>query len=389
MDIDINQLRDQCSKLRNTLEEINTTAFTRCVFKGLNSSLVSLESHFAQINDLATGEHGLTQLVNWHIKEGECVYQALEIQCQNICRTDAATRCDLTGHYDHIAGEDNHQSCLPENTSGLGHEQKLSDGRTVRYFSNNGSSLAEEPLDQNIDQLAVAFAKFDSGVFADCADAWTSAGETLVTLADDVQKIANDVQGAGSKDAYTYEAGTGIRRWVASLRQLGKQADTVSKHIDTFAKNYDHARTEVNALADESDRAKLNATEEHPYNPAVYTEKANAVLRDHYNPGLAHADTKSVEIPVPIRAFHRDDTVRLPEPSQAAPVAPSGVLISRLFRPTLVSCSQHLAIPLPASRLFRRRTLVTFMRSPHQLVCLRQRLNPTLLILLSPEKERA
>lgn len=117
-----------------------------------------------------------------------------------------------------------------------------------------------------------------------------------------------------------------MRRWVASLRELGKQANTVSKHIDEFAKNYEYARTEVNAIADESERAQAkDAAEQKPFDGSRYAEEANAVLRDHYNPSLTHADTKSVEIPVPIRAFHRDDTARLPDPLKSAFVTPNGV----------------------------------------------------------------
>lgn len=346
MRVDNKELRRLCTKLDKVVHDTEVGSINQCSFTGLNSELVSVQSMFNQINELVTGDHGLRTLLDWHIEEGNCVCIALSNQCRAICLTDTSTQGDLNGTYDTLSSKRMHKTCLPPDMGGLGHGVKLPDGRLVRSFSSRGIPLTEEPLGQDVDRLAVAFAKFDSSVFADCADAWTSAGETLVNLADDVQKIANDVQGAGSKDAYTYEAGSGIRRWAMSLRQLGKQANTVSKHIDTFAKNYDHARAEVNTVADESYRAKRNATEEHPYSPAVYTEKANTVLREHYNPELARADTKNIEIPVPIRAFHPDDTTRLPEPPKPIPVTPKGVLTPPKIEANPVVAKSVLAQPV-------------------------------------------
>lgn len=116
----------------------------------------------------------------------------------------------------------------------------------------------------------------------------------------------------------------------------------ISEHIVAFAENYNYARIEVNAVADESDRAKRNATEERPYDPAVYMEKASAVLRDHYNPELVQADTRNIEVPVPIRAFHRDDMVRLPAPPKPAPAAPVSV-----FDPPKIEANPDGVMPAP------------------------------------------
>ena len=325
MQVDNDELRNLCTQLNHLFENTNLTITDRCEFTGLFSGLASVQSFFDQINELVTGHHGLKKLVKWHLEEGRCVSTALKNQCRATCLTDTSTQGDLNGTYDNLASKQKHKACLPQDMGGLGHGVKLPDGRLMRSFSSRGIPLTEEPLGQDVDRLAAEFAKFDSSVFYECAGAWQTASETLVTLADDLQKIANDVEGAGSNDAYTHEAGSGMRRWASSLRQLGKQAHTVSTRIDTFAKNYDYARIEVNAVADESDRAKRNATEERPYDPAVYMEKASAVLRDHYNPELVHADTRNIEVPVPIRAFHRDDMVRLPAPPKPAPAAPVSV----------------------------------------------------------------
>ena len=346
MQVDNDELRDLCSQLNRLVENTNLTVTDRCEFAGLVSELLSVQSFFNQVNELVTGSYGLKKLVKWHIEEGSCVCTALRNQCRAICLTDTSTQGDLNGTYDKLAIKDNHLSCLPPDSSGLGHGMKLPDGRLVRSFSSRGIPLTEEPLGQDVDRLAAEFARFSVSDFTDRALAWESTAETLTTLSDELQIIANDVQGAGSKDAYTYEAGSGIRRWASSLRQLGGQSKVISRHIVAFAENYDHARAEVNAVADESDRAKRNATEEHPYNPAVYTEKANTVLREHYNPELAHADTKNIEIPVPIRAFHPDDTTRLPEPPKSIPVTPKGALTPPKIEANPIAAKSVLAQPV-------------------------------------------
>ena len=325
MDVDIKELRTLCQRLEKTVTDAELESVDRCSFAGLNSGLVSVQSMFDQINELVDGDHGLKKLFEWHIEEGNCVSTALSNQSRAICLTDTSTQGDLNGTYDNLASKQKHKACLPQDMGGLGHGVKLPDGRLMRSFSSRGIPLTEEPLGQDVDRLAAEFAKFDTTVFADCASAWETAAETLTTLSDELQKIANDAEGAGSNDAYTHEAGSGMRRWASSLRQLGHQSKVISEHIVAFAENYNYARIEVNAVADESDRAKREATEERPYDPAVYMEKASAVLRDHYNPELVHADTKNIEVPVPIRAFHRDDMVRLPAPPKPAPAAPSGV----------------------------------------------------------------
>jgi len=172
-------------------------------------------------------------------------------------------------------------------------------------------------MGQDVDYLAVQFAKFDSGVFADCAQAWKDASEQLTSLASDLRKIASDVKGSGSDGTYTSAASAGMRRWIESLDELGEQAETVSKRLDSYAKDYEFARQEINAIADEQYRAKKKATPEHPYRAdqaAKYREEVNRVLEERYNPSLVHADAHAVEMPIPLRALHADDTVHIPAP---------------------------------------------------------------------------
>lgn len=342
MQVDNDELRNLCNQLNHLFENTNLTITDRCEFVGLFSGLASVQSFFDQVNELVTGHHGLKKLVKWHVEEGLCVCTALKNQCRAICLTDTSTQGDLNGTYDNLASKQKHKACLPQDMGGLGHGVKLPDGRLMRSFSSRGIPLVKEPVGQDVDRLAAEFAKFDTTVFADCASAWETVAETLTTLSDELQKIANDVEGAGSNDAYTHEAGSGMRRWASSLRQLGHQSKVISEHIVAFAENYNYARIEVNAVADESDRAKREATEERPYDPVIYMEKASAVLRDHYNPELVHADTKNIEVPVPIRAFHRDDTVRLPAPPQPAPAAPVSV-----FDPPKIEANPDGVMPAP------------------------------------------
>ena len=108
-----------------------------------------------------------------------------------------------------------------------------------------------------------------------------------------------------------------MRRWIESLDELGEQAETVSKRLDSYAKDYEFARQEINAIADEQYRAKKKATPEHPYRAdqaAKYREEVNRVLEERYNPSLVHADAHAIEMPIPLRALHADDTVHIPKP---------------------------------------------------------------------------
>lgn len=280
MQVNNDQLRELCAKADTSIRNFDTAVFNRCGFTGLSSNLASVQSMFDQINSLAEGDHGIQKLAEWHAEEGRCVTTALKNQCRAICLTDTSTQGDLNGTYDNLAAKGKHEACLPQDMGGLGHGVKLPDGRLARSFASRGIPLAEEPLGQDVDWLAAEFAHFDSDTFSDRATAWIEVGEALTSLSDSLKKLAGEIQETGSKDAYTHEAGNGIRRWASSIHHLGSEAKSISKRLDCFAESYSLARAEVNAVADESDRAKRNATEEHPYNPAVYIEKANAVLRD-------------------------------------------------------------------------------------------------------------
>ena len=314
MDVDIEEVKELAAKLKKLVNEVESGFLNRCSFRGLSSGLVSVQSMFDQVNALAEGEHSLKNLVDWHVEEGRCVAAALESQTEAICRTESATCESINDIYDSRAAKIHHESYLPADQSGLGHGIKLSHGHRVRTFPNSGTPLVPESMGQDVDYLAVQFAKFDSGVFADCAQAWKDASEQLTSLASDLRKIASDVKGSGSDGTYTSAASAGMRRWIESLDELGEQAETVSKRLDSYAKDYEFARQEINAIADEQYKAKKKATPEHPYNPVKYRALADDVLQNQYNPSLTHADTHKVEIPIPLRALYADDTVHIPAP---------------------------------------------------------------------------
>lgn len=147
------------------MEDADGSGINQCSFTGLTSGLVSVQSMFDQINDLVEGEHGLKTLFDWHIEEGNCVCTALKNQCRAICLTDTSTQGDLNGTYDTLAVKGKHKTCLPKDMGGLGHGVKLPDGRLARSFPSRGIPVAEEPLGRDVDRLAAAFAKFDSGTF--------------------------------------------------------------------------------------------------------------------------------------------------------------------------------------------------------------------------------
>ena len=317
LNVDSEEVKELAAKLKKLVNEVESGFLNRCSFRGLSSGLVSVQSMFDQVNALAEGEHSLKNLVDWHVEEGRCVAAALESQTEAICRTESATCESINDVYDNRAAKIHHESYLPADQSGLGHGIKLSHGHRVRTFPNAGAPLVPESMGQDVDYLAVQFAKFDSGVFADCAQAWKDASEQLTSLASDLRKIASDVKGSGSDGTYTSAASAGMRRWIESLDELGEQAETVSKRLDSYAKDYEFARQEINAIADEQYRAKKKATPEHPYraDQAVkYREEVNRVLEERYNPSLVHADAHAVEMPIPLRALHADDTVHIPAP---------------------------------------------------------------------------
>ena len=317
LNVDSEEVKELAAKLKKLVNEVESGFLNRCSFRGLSSGLVSVQSMFDQVNALAEGEHSLKNLVDWHVEEGRCVAAALESQTEAICRTESATCESINDVYDNRAAKIHHESYLPADQSGLGHGIKLSHGHRVRTFPNAGAPLVPESMGQDVDYLAVQFAKFDSGVFADCAQAWKDASEQLTSLASDLRKIASDVKGSGSDGTYTSAASAGMRRWIESLDELGEQAETVSKRLDSYAKDYEFARQEINAIADEQYRAKKKATPEHPYRAdqaAKYREEVNRVLEERYNPSLVHADAHAVEMPIPLRALHADDTVHIPAP---------------------------------------------------------------------------
>jgi len=190
-------------------------------------------------------------------------------------------------------------------------------GHHLRTFPSVGIRLTPEPLGQDIDWLATQFAKFDASVFMDRALAWKSVSETLESLSRDLYRVAVDIESEGSRDAYTQAAGQGMHRWIRSLDELGEQAGVIGRHIDSYSKSYEYAYTQINGIANEADRRRRTATPEHPYRAdqaAKYREEVDRVLEERYNPSLIHADAHAIEMPIPLRALHADDTVHIPKP---------------------------------------------------------------------------
>lgn len=310
------EIRKHCEKLITIVDNADLNHLNHCSFAGLSSALVSVQSMFDQINAFTEGMHSLQNLMKWHVEEGHCVAAAIKSQTAAVCLTDAHTCDSLQTVYGQVAGKKHHRGCLPVDQSGLGHGVELS-GHHLRTFPSVGIRLTPEPLGQDIDWLATQFAKFDAGVFADRAVAWKEVSTTLESLSRDLSGVAADIKNEGSHDSYTRYAGKGMHRWIRSLDELGEQAGKISRHIDTFTENYGSARTEINSIANEADRRRRTATPEHPYRAdqaAKYREEVDRVLEERYNPSLIHADAHAIEMPIPLRALHADDTVHIPAP---------------------------------------------------------------------------
>jgi len=316
MHVHSDDVRQLAGKLNTIVSDVNVTVTDRCSFKGLSSGLVSVQSMFDQINAFTEGMHSLQNLVKWHVEEGHCVAAAIKSQTAAVCLTDAHTCDSLQTVYGQVAGKKHHRGCLPVDQSGLGHGVELS-GHHLRTFPSVGIRLTPEPLGQDIDWLATQFAKFDASVFMDRALAWKSVSETLESLSRDLYRVAVDIESEGSRDAYTQAAGQGMHRWIRSLDELGEQAGVIGRHIDSYSKSYEYAYTQINGIANEADRRRRTATPEHPYRAdqaAKYREEVDRVLEERYNPSLVHADAHAIEMPIPLRALHADDTVHIPKP---------------------------------------------------------------------------
>uniref|UniRef100_UPI0023EF9691 hypothetical protein n=1 Tax=Lawsonella clevelandensis TaxID=1528099 RepID=UPI0023EF9691 len=326
MQVNNEHLRELCEKLERVIQNIDPSQFDRCSFSGLFSELASAQSVFAQVTQLAEGPHGLIKGFEWHVCEGHCVSAALRSQCDEISRIDSGTKEAFDAVYQSEAAKRNHECCCPTDTSGLGKGYSAKNGKRLRSYTGCGTPLVEEPIWSSVDKLANAFAIFDTGVFFECASAWKASSELLRELSTDIHKIGAEIQNCGSWDAYTYEAGAGIRRWADSIWELSEQSAKVGKHLATYSVNYSNTRTEVNAIADEADiDYKQDVIANRMHDVWTYDNKANAVLQEKYNPQLKNVDSHDIEFPVPMRAFRPDHLVHIPDPPKPALAALGGV----------------------------------------------------------------
>ena len=324
MHVDNEALHEASAKLERVVGSLDVKQIQQCSFSGLSSDLVSVQSVFQQITELAESDHGLIDAFKWHIAEGICVYTALQSQCEEITRVDFDTKEAFNAVYRSEAAKRNHECRCPADTDGLGDGYSTQNGKRLRSYSSNGIPLVEEPIWPSAEKLAVAFVKFDTELFFQCAKAWDSASELLAELSSVIHKIASEVQNCGSKDAYTHEAGAGIRRWADSIEELSAQSAEVGKHLKHYAVSYADTRTEVNAIADEADRDyREDVIANRLHDGWTYDNKANAVLQEKYNPQLKEVDSHAIEFPVPMRAFHPDHLMEIPEPTQAPTFVPT------------------------------------------------------------------
>ncbi|VHO00542.1 hypothetical protein LC603019_00833 [Lawsonella clevelandensis] len=347
MNIRVDDLQLASKKLQKLVSDIDITSYNKCSFHGLSSQLVSLQSIFNQINALADSNHGLLKVMTWHASEGDCVWQALAKQCEtlNYVDDDFGEILDLV--YDNISGNLKHEPHYQKGMQDLGKGFELKNGEHYLTYASHGIEIVEEPLEQDVSALAVGFSKYDPSTFYECATAWVDASKNLSHLADGIKKIASEVENSGSQGTFTSAAGEGIRRWSVSIDQLSRRTHEIGSRLDAFTRSYAETRTHLNAIADESERAQTKAAaEQKPFDGSRYSEEANAVLRNHYNPQLHEVDTSKVEFPVPLRAFKSDYDPSTPPQRSFIPANSNGVVDAPFIAASPAGAKSVLAQPV-------------------------------------------
>ena len=343
MHVDNDKLLDSCDKLQRLAKDISFTGVHHFGFTGLMSGLVSVQSFFEQVNEFADGDNGFIAAVTWHAEEAVCISNALRQQCAAVSTADDVTAEDFKTAYLSVARENGHQASCPSDANLVGGTLASHSGHEVKGFVNNSRPITEEPP-QHIHQLAAEFAKFDPTAFWERAAQWEEISDDLQQFADDVCRVSADISAAGSPDAFTHSAGEGIKIWANSVRVLGEQAKRVSEHVTIFADNYAPAAVEINHIADrdirEHDQAIFSNT---PYDPSECINEANGVLLNKYNPGLAQADTRSIEIPIPVRALVTEHYPSAPLVTPTQPAPPNGTL-----NPPNITANPNITTPTPS-----------------------------------------
>lgn len=267
------------------------------------SELISVNSHNQQLQDMLHAENGILEILKWHMDESICVETCLRKAGADVCYVEQNLENVFRGSYDVIAGKIEHQSPLVRQETATGNGMRFRDGRIFPSFANTNAPLAPEPLGRDIEKLANQFGSLDPLFLVEIKSSWQKLEKVLAGIVKDVRSAAFQVQNSGTQDTFTYQAGLGIFRWADSISGLRHGVRAVIQKQERFVENFIDTSNELQEISAKRNAAAANpAFNEFSFPEGQFTARADQVLTTTYNPGLAAADTRAIEIAVPMRA---------------------------------------------------------------------------------------
>lgn len=274
-----------------------------------SSHLPSLHTLARQLDHLGSSPVGLTALADWHLRETHCLMMALDHTSTAICHTEDDIRDVLTRTYHYYARENDHHLPIHVSETGIGGGIYTNDARYFPTFAGctqgGHPSPTPEVLGRPLRDVAAAFLDLDRHTFCPHIRTWQGSAATLGTLAYGIHMAATGVRLADIPGTYTFTLGLHMHRWADSLALLAHHAEQVALRLSHFASTCLRART---ALADAAMQQRLD--EALPAlgaagrtAPHGYTQQADAILTDIYNPGLEATSLGDCGAPMPIRTL--------------------------------------------------------------------------------------
>lgn len=274
-----------------------------------SSHLPSLHTLARQLDHLGSSPVGLTALADWHLRETHCLMMALDHTSTAICHTEDDIRDVLTSTYHYYARENDHHLPIHVSETGIGGGIYTNDARYFPTFAGctqgGHPSPTPEVLGRPLRDVAAAFLDLDRHTFCPHIRTWQGSAATLGTLAYGIHMAATGVRLADIPGTYTFTLGLHMHRWADSLALLAHHAEQVALRLSHFASTCLRART---ALADAAMQQRLD--EALPalgtagrIAPHGYTQQADAILTDIYNPGLEATSLGDCGAPMPIRTL--------------------------------------------------------------------------------------
>lgn len=363
MTIDLHHLRHSSQQLchayrtfhLDTLPGGPASASLTDALPATSSVLPSLHTLARQLDHLGSSPVGLTALADWHLRETHCLMMALDHTSTSICHTEEDIRDVLTRSYHYYARENDHHLPIHVSDTGIGDGIYTSDGRYFPTFARctagsqasqgshtnqdewagqighgeqynpeshtNQPSPAPEMLGRPLRDVSAAFLDLDRHTFCPLIRTWQGSAATLGTLAYGIHMAATGVRLAGIPGTYTFTLGLHMHRWADSLALLAYHAEQVALRLSRFASTCLRTRT---ALADVAMQQRLDVAMQHcdvaakqehrdiavPEMGAAehtagdtYTQQADAILTDIYNPGLEATALGNCGAPMPIRTL--------------------------------------------------------------------------------------